>query len=203
MRRMGQPSGESQMVSTAVAGIERRSIVEFAGSMVTFWQALLVNAFGMTTGTLALALLGGLAIALIVSIYTDIRYRLIFNKITLPIALAAPVYWYATGSFTPMGIGMHLLTGVITFAFFALWFRLGMMGGGDVKLFAALGLWFHWTDVMTMVLYASVLGALVTIIFLAIHKLRQGVGRARIPYGVAIALTGLWMTGERFFNHFT
>ena len=163
----------------------------------------MVNTLGMTTDTLALALLGGLAIGLIISIYTDIRYRLIFNKITVPIALAAPLYWYATGSFTLTGIGIHLLTGVVTFAFFALWFRLGMMGGGDVKLFAALALWFYWTDVMMMVLYATVLGALVTIIFLIIHKLRQGVGRARIPYGVAIALTGLWMTGERFFNHFT
>jgi len=163
----------------------------------------MVNAFGMTTDTLALALLGGLAIALIVSIYTDIRYRLIFNKITIPMALAAPLYWYATGSFTPAGIGIHLLTGAVTFTFFALWFRLGMMGGGDVKLFAALALWFPWVDVITMVLYATVLGALVTIIFLVIHKLRQGAGRAQIPYGVAIALTGLWMTGERFFNHFT
>jgi prepilin peptidase CpaA len=157
----------------------------------------------MTTDTLAYALLAGLAIALIVSIYTDIRHRLIFNKITLPIALAAPLFWYASGSFTLIEIGIHLLTGIITFAFFAMWFRFGMMGGGDVKLFAALALWFPWLDVIRMVLYASVLGALVTIIFLLIHRLRQGVGRARIPYGVAISLSGLWMTGERFFNHFT
>ncbi len=157
----------------------------------------------MTTDTLAYALLGGLAITLIISIYTDIRYRLIFNKITLPIAIAAPLFWYASGSFTPMGIGIHLLTGILAFAFFAFWFRLGMMGGGDVKLFAGLALWFPWNDVILMILYASILGALVTIIFLGIHKLRQGVGRARIPYGVAISIAGLWMTGERFFNHFT
>ena len=163
----------------------------------------MVNAFGMTTEVLAYALLAGLAIALIVSIYTDIRYRLIFNKITLSIAIAAPLFWYASGDFTLTAIGIHLLTAVITFAFFALWFRFGMMGGGDVKLFAALALWFPWIDVVRMVLYASILGALVTIIFVMIHKLRQGVGRARIPYGVAIALAGLWMTGERFFNHFT
>ncbi|MEP7349088.1 MAG: prepilin peptidase [Sphingorhabdus sp.] len=157
----------------------------------------------MTTEALAYALLAGLAIVLILSIYTDIRYRLIFNKITIPIALAAPLFWYATGSFTLSGIGIHCLTAAITFAFFAIWFHFGMMGGGDVKLFAALALWFPWVDVIRMVLYASVLGALVTIIFLVIHKLRQGVGPARIPYGVAISLAGLWMTGERFFNHFT
>ncbi len=157
----------------------------------------------MTVEFLAYALLAGLAIGLIVSIYTDIKYRLIFNKITLPMALAAPLYWYATGDFTLSSVGIHLLTAALAFGFFAIWFSLGMMGGGDVKLFAALALWFPWTDVMIMVLYSSILGAVVTIIFMTIHKLRQGVGRAQIPYGVAISLTGLWMVGERFFNHFT
>ncbi len=157
----------------------------------------------MTRDILAYALLGGLAIGLIASIYTDIRYRLILNKITLPMALAAPIYWFATGDFTLSSVGIHLLTAALAFGFFAIWFSLGMMGGGDVKLFAALALWFQWTEVMMMVLYSSILGALVTIIFMTIHKLRQGVGRAQIPYGVAIALTGLWMVGERFFNHFT
>jgi prepilin peptidase CpaA len=162
----------------------------------------MVNRLQMTKDILVYALLGGLAIGLIISIYTDIKYRLILNKITLPIAIAAPIYWYATGDFTLSSVGIHLLTAALAFAFFAIWFALGMMGGGDVKLFAALALWFPWAEVMMMVLYASILGAVVTIIFLIIHKLRQGVGRAQIPYGVAISLTGLWMVGERFFNHF-
>ena len=157
----------------------------------------------MTKDILAYALLGGLAIGLIASIYTDIKYRLIFNKITLPIALGAPLYWFAIDDFTLSAVGIHLLTAALAFGFFAVWFALGMMGGGDVKLFAALALWFPWADVMMMILYASILGAVVTILFLIIHKLRRATGRAQIPYGVAIALAGLWMTGERFFNHFT
>ena len=157
----------------------------------------------MISEALAYALLGGLAITLIVSIYTDIRYRLIFNKITIAIALAAPAYWYATGGLTLVEAGIHLLTAIITFTMFAIAFRFGAMGGGDVKLFAALALWWPWVDAVRMVLYASILGALVTIVFLIIHKLKQQDGRARIPYGVAIALAGLWMAGERIFNHFT
>ena len=43
----------------------------------------MVNAAQMTSETLAYATLGGLAIALLVSIYTDIRYRLIYNTIPL------------------------------------------------------------------------------------------------------------------------
>lgn len=157
----------------------------------------------MTGETLAYVTLGGLAIALIYSVYSDIRYRLIYNKVTLVIALAAPVYWYATGDFTPGAIGIHLLTATVTFFLFAIAFRFGAMGGGDVKLFAALALWWPWTDVVRMVLYASILGALVTIVFLTIHKLKQKDGRVRVPYGVAIALSGLWIAGERIFNHFT
>lgn len=171
--------------------------------MVTFWQALVVNAWQMTSEVLAYVTLAGLAIALLVSIYTDIRYRLIFNAITIPIALAAPIYWYATGGFSLTEIGIHLVTATITFIFFAIAFRFGAMGGGDVKLFAALALWFSWIEVIRLILYASIIGALVTIIFLSIHKLKQADGRARIPYGVAISLSGLWIAGERIFNHFT
>jgi prepilin peptidase CpaA len=157
----------------------------------------------MTSAFLVYVTLGGLAIALLISIYTDIKYRLIYNNITLAIAITAPLYWYATGGFTLIATGVHLLTAAIVFAFFAIAFRFGAMGGGDVKLFAALALWFDWVDVVRMVLYASILGAAVTIIFVIIHKSKQKDGRARIPYGVAIALSGLWTAGERIFNHFT
>ncbi len=163
----------------------------------------MVNARRMTSETLAYATLGGLAIALLVSIYSDVRYRLIYNKITIAIALGAPVFWYATGGFSGPEIGIHLLTAAITFLVFATAFHFGAMGGGDVKLFAALALWFHWIEVIRLVLYASIIGAAVTILFLSIHKIKQRDGRARIPYGVAISLSGLWIAGERIFNHFT
>jgi prepilin peptidase CpaA len=151
---------------------------------------------------LVYVLLGGLAIGLAFSAYTDIRYRLIPNKITAPIALAAPLYWYAVGDLSFATIGTHLLVALCVFAFFALMFRFGAMGGGDVKLFSALALWFDWLWVMRLVFVASVLGALVTIIFWAIHKRRRQSGQPRIPYGVAISLAGLWVAGEQIFNHF-
>lgn len=163
----------------------------------------MVNARRMTSETLAYATLGGLAIALLASIYSDVRYRLIFNKLVIAIALGAPVFWYATGGFSWLEIGVHLLTAAITFFVFAIAFYFRAMGGGDVKLFAALALWFDWIEVIRLILYASLIGAVVTILFLTIHKLKQRDGRARIPYGVAIAISGLWIAGERIFNHFT
>lgn len=150
----------------------------------------------------AYALLGGLAIGLLVSIYSDIRYRLIYNSVTASIALAAPLFWLATGTFGWPEIGYYLMTGIATFLFFALFFYFGMMGGGDVKLFAAVALWFPPLVVVKFVFNASLLGALVTIIFYIIHKIRKGSGQVRVPYGVAISLAGLWCAGEQFFNHF-
>jgi prepilin peptidase CpaA len=163
----------------------------------------MVNAAQMTSETLAYATLGGLAIALLISIYTDIRYRLIFNKVNIAIAIGAPLFWLASGGFNLTDIGLHLLTAAITFFVFAVAFHFGAMGGGDVKLFAALALWFHWVEVIRLILFASIIGAAVTLIFLAIHTWKRREGRARIPYGVAIALSGLWIIGERIFNHFT
>jgi prepilin peptidase CpaA len=156
----------------------------------------------MNTLYLTYALLSGLAIALLYCAYTDIKVRKIYNYVTLPIALAAPVYWYATDSWGLYDIGIHLLTGGVVFLFFALFFRFGLMGAGDVKLFSALSLWFPWTEVGVMLLYASLLGGAVTVIFVVTHKMRKLKGHVRVPYGVAIALSGLITAGEPFFNHF-
>jgi prepilin peptidase CpaA len=156
----------------------------------------------MDAQILIYVLLGGLAIGLLISVYTDIRHRLILNAVTAPIALASPLYWYATGEFSWSGVGIHLLIAAVVFVFFAFLFKFGAMGGGDVKLFSALALWFDWVWVMRLLFVASILGALVTIIFWGIHKARGQSGRARIPYGVAISLAGLWVAGEQIFNHF-
>ena len=156
----------------------------------------------MNTEILTYALLGGLAIALLFTIYSDIRHRLIYNKVTLSIALAAPLYWYASGELGWKMAAIHIAVAIVAFAVFAIFFSLGMMAGGDVKLFAALALWFPLTKFITMLMVASLLGLAVTIIFAVTHKLKKQKGPARIPYGIAISLAGLWAVGEPFFNHF-
>ena len=163
----------------------------------------MVNPGRMTSDPIIYFTLIGLAIALLVSTYTDIRYRLIYNSVTLAIALGAPMFWYASGGFSLPEIGIHIFTATLTFAVFAAAFHFGAMGCGDVKLFAALALWFHWIDVVRLILYASIIGAFVTLVFLLIHKVKQRDSHARIPYGVAIATAGLWIAGEQIFNHFT
>ncbi len=156
----------------------------------------------MDQSILIYVLLGSLAIGLLISVYTDIRHRLILNAVTAPIALAAPLYWYAVGDFNISAIAIYCAVAAAVFVFFALMFRFGAMGGGDVKLFSALALWFTPIWVMRMLIVATVIGALVTIVFWLIHKLRRQVGPVKVPYGVAIAVAGLWVAGEQIFNHF-
>jgi prepilin peptidase CpaA len=156
----------------------------------------------MVQSVFAYALLGGLAIGLLVSAYTDIRRRLIYNKVCAAIALGAPLYWIAIGNFGWSAVGWYLATGALTFLFFAMFFRFGLMGGGDVKLFAAVALWFEPLAAYRFIFHATLLGALVTIIFALTHKLRKTPGKVRVPYGVAIAAAGLFSIGEGFFNQF-
>jgi prepilin peptidase CpaA len=156
----------------------------------------------MDQSLFAYALLGGLAIGLLFSIYSDLRYRLIYNTVCASIALAAPLYWLAIGNFGWPAVGWYLATGVVTFLFFAIFFRFGMMGGGDVKLFAAVALWLEPIAAFRFVFNATVLGAAVTIVFFIVHKLRRNDGKVRVPYGVAIAVAGLLSVGEEFFNQF-
>lgn len=156
----------------------------------------------MTGEPFAYGLLAALAIALLVTIVTDIRDRKIYNKIVLPIALGAPLYWIADNN-SGEQIVLHLIAAIIVFLLFSVFFYLRVMGGGDVKLFTALALWFDWETTTRMLLYATLLGVAVTIVFWFEHRRRDRSGPARIPYGVAIALAGLWVCGERYFNQFS
>jgi prepilin peptidase CpaA len=71
-------------------------------------------------------------------------------------------------------------------------FSAGWLGGGDVKLFAAAGLWFNLYSVVTFVPIVLLSGGLVAVCYLLIRPFRRvpagGKNSRRIPYGIAIAL---------------
>ena len=145
----------------------------------------------------------GLALALLVSIYTDLKSRMLYNNVNIIIALMAPLFWYATGTLTFAGVGFHLLFAACIFLFFCIFFALGQMGGGDVKLLTVMALWFDFQGVFALAFYTAIYGAVVTIVFWARHKLTKSKAKLRVPYGVAIALSGFTLIGERFFNQFS
>lgn len=147
-------------------------------------------------------LLALLAILLIVAAVIDVRTFTISNGLNAAVALLAPLYWWSIG--LPLWPDAALQVGVAAgvFVLLAVTFYMGMMGGGDVKLAAALALWFSPESTVKFLVLMSIAGGVVTLAALAIHRVRKKAGRPRIPYGVAIAFGGLVILTQRFLNQF-
>lgn len=156
----------------------------------------------MTGNFTIICLLALLACLLGAAAVTDIRSRIISNRLNLIIALLAPLYWIACGIPAWPDMALQLALGIGMFTLFAALFAMGMMGGGDVKLLAAVALWFPWQALMFLLLTMAVLGGLVTLITVVHHRLTRRLGQPEVPYGVAISLAALWLVGERIINQF-
>jgi prepilin peptidase CpaA len=156
----------------------------------------------MTNAGFTELLLGLLAVLLLVAALVDVRTFTISNKLNLCVAMLAPLYWISVG--LPLWPHAAIQIGVCAgvFVLLAGAFHFGVMGGGDVKLAAALALWFSPTATVTFLVLMSLAGGVVTVAAVAAHKLRQREGRPLIPYGVAIAFGGLTIVTQRFLNQF-
>src|SRR5690242_15889448 len=144
----------------------------------------------MTGGMLAYGLLAALAIALLIAAFTDLRRRTIENWLTFGIALAAPLFWWASGLSPWPGVALQLGLGLAVFAALAGLFALGAMGGGDVKLLTALALWLPVQPFLKLVVLMALIGGVLTIVVAGWHRIARRPGRVQIPYGVAIAAAG-------------
>jgi prepilin peptidase CpaA len=149
----------------------------------------------METIIITRVLLGALAIALVYACIDDWRRRIIENWLTLGIALVAPLLWWANG-WTFGAMGIQIAMAIVLFLIFLIFFMLGMMGGGDVKLIAALALWFPLPDMARLLVVMAILGGLLTLGMMIRHKLRKDDAPLEVPYGIAIALAGLWTIAE-------
>jgi prepilin peptidase CpaA len=76
------------------------------------------------------------------------------------------------------------------------------MGGGDVKMVAAIALWLPAGAVLKLLVIMSLAGGVLTLAMVARQRLAKSDGQLEIPYGVAIAFGGFWLIGERFLNQF-
>ena len=143
-------------------------------------------------------LLAALAIALLVAAFTDLRHRRIGNWLTAAIALAAPAFWWASGLSLWPEVALQIGVALGTFAVLAVLFALRAMGGGDVKLLTALALWIEPTLFLKLLIMMALLGGVLTIGFAAWHVMKRQREKLAIPYGVAIALAGLWVLGTNY-----
>jgi prepilin peptidase CpaA len=147
-------------------------------------------------------LLAGLAALLVFAAVIDARTFTISNRLNLTVAALAPLYWLSIALAPWPGIAIQLAAGIGVFAILAGAFYAGMMGGGDVKLAAALALWFPPGVTVKFLVLMSIAGGVLTIGLLVWHRARRREGRPQIPYGIAIAFGGLAILAQRFLNQF-
>ena len=153
-------------------------------------------------GALTWILIGILASALVVAAVGDWRRRIIPNWLNAAIALLAIPFWWASGLSLWPGVALQLGVAAIVFGLFAIAFRFGAMGGGDVKLVTALALWLPVGAVLKLLVIMSLAGGVLTIAMLIPHRWAKAAGQPEIPYGLAIAFAGFWLLGERILNQF-
>ena len=156
----------------------------------------------MFDGAITNFLLIGLAALLLVAAVIDIRTFTISNRLNLTVALMAPLYWLSIALPLWPGVGIQIAAGAGVFALLAAAFYAGVMGGGDVKLAAALALWFSPASTLKFLILMSLAGGVLTLAVLAWHRFKRREGRPEIPYGVAIAFGGLAILTQRFLNQF-
>ncbi|MES2146803.1 MAG: prepilin peptidase [Pseudomonadota bacterium] len=156
----------------------------------------------MIDGALPLFLEIVLALLLVVAAVIDVRTFTISNRLNLTVAGLAPLYWLATGLPLWPQIAVQVAIAAGVFLLLAGAFYAGMMGGGDVKLAAALALWFSPASTLRFLVFMSLAGGLLTIGIVAFHRFRKKPGKPEIPYGVAIAAGGLAILAQRFLNQF-
>jgi len=149
-----------------------------------------------------LALLGLLAAMLAWIAVVDVRTYTISDRLNLAIALLAPLYWWSSGVALWPDATLRVAMAVIVFLLFAGAFYLNVMGGGDVKLAGALALLFAPYDTVRLIVIMSIAGGLITLIVVGMHRWRKKTDRPEVPYGVAIAVGGMWLLAQRFLNQF-
>ena len=91
-------------------------------------------------------------------------------------------------------IGNWLTGGIALAALFAM----KAMGGGDVKLLTALALWIAPTLFLKLLIFMALIGGVLTLVFGIRNIMRRQREKLAIPYGVAIAMAGLWVLGTNY-----
>jgi prepilin peptidase CpaA len=122
------------------------------------------------------------------AVICDLRQRRIPNSVCA--ALFAGGLLMSTLELGLKGFGTGLLGAVAGFAVFLVFYLLGGMGGGDIKLMAAYGAFLGFHGILLASLITALAGAAVALGFVAV-ALVQGRRPKAIPYAPAIAFGAL------------
>ena len=139
------------------------------------------------------------AILLLAAAAEDAVRLRISNLIVLLVLVGAIVAAAVTGP--ELSLWQNLLVFLGLLGIGTPMFAAGKLGGGDVKLLAAVGLWFDFTGALWMIVAVALAGGVLALLVLILRsvgwseELRRRVVLLRpgggIPYGVAIAAGAL------------
>jgi len=116
----------------------------------------------------------------------DIAQRKISNWLCLAVILAAAAAAIAIGP--TFALWQNALCFALLLAIGTPLFAAGWLGGGDVKLLAALGLWANFTVILPLVACILIGGGVLAALSLAVRGARAARRSKGVPYGVAIAV---------------
>lgn len=148
------------------------------------------------------------AALLIAAALNDAATFRIPNRLVLALVALYPLHLALAGA--PGAASGGLLAGAVVLAGGTLLFRLGLVGGGDAKLAAAIALWAGPAHLPAFLVVAAVAGGLLALFAVGPARLgliyaavALGCARARdmllagkLPYGVAIAAGGLFVAAR-------
>ena len=118
---------------------------------------------------------------------TDFEQYMLFDAMTLPLAILGAAYVWQTN----LNIIDHAAAALIGGGFFLLLaiFTKGALGGGDVKLVAALGLWLGSDNLLNVVIFATIIGGLAAT-FMIVTKQKDR--NSYFAYGPYFTLTAIY-----------
>jgi prepilin peptidase CpaA len=135
--------------------------------------------------------------------WSDLFTMTIPNRVSVVLAAAFLGFGALDGS-TVGEIGGHFAAGFVVLVIGFGFFCRGWLGGGDAKFAAASSLWLGWSHVCEYLLYASLLGGVLTLFVLELRKrtlppalasqtwvMRLHDPAGGIPYGIALAIAAL------------
>ena len=143
------------------------------------------KAWSIATGPKLIYLI--IAIALLVFItVTDFEQYVIFDSMLLPFAVVGACY----ALHMQLSITEHLAAALgsgLLFFVLALVTK-GALGGGDIKLIAALGLWLGIKTLITVIIYGTMAGGIAALLLLLLKKITR---KQYLAYGPYFALSAI------------
>lgn len=144
---------------------------------------------------------------LVYAVFTDIRFRLIPNWISIVI-ICAFIGFYVTSNDPSLSAGHFFVSFIVLTALLPL-FAFKKMGAGDIKLISALSLWMGPTHIVEFLSLTALLGGMIAILYLVRTYVAMGLvfmpvyggvlasaclrGSQTVPYAIPITFAALYL----------